>query len=103
MAWGPLATITATGSRISSAALPQSLGPTILWPTVFDDEGSSLDMAKIAQSLPQFIDELFCGRPCNPQDTNSWYVGLLCMRPNGHAAAAPPSSVMNSRLFMSEP
>ena len=85
--------------------LPQSLGPTVLWPTVFDDEGSSLDMAKIAQSLPEFIDELFCAGPCNPQDTNSWYVGLLRTgrkRPRGDRAAeqgdelAPPNHSITS-------
>ena len=93
--------MTSTLNRTNSAAISTIAPAASLRPAILDRDGATLDPAEFAQPLHKSCGPLALGRgvfaPKNPM------VGSLpacCARAaSGHAAAAPPSSVMNSRRF----
>ena len=72
-----------------------------LRPAILDRDGATLDPAEFAQPLHKSGGPLARGRsraaPKNPMVGS--FAGCCARAASGHAAAAPPSSVMNSRRF----
>jgi hypothetical protein len=61
---------------------------------------SSLDIAKFAQSFAELIGEGFCVLIFQDKAPMRGIFDCCARAASGHAAAAPPSSVMNSRRFI---
>src|SRR5262249_59678199 len=76
----------------------------IVSPAKVDGNVLALDESGLLQALSQRGDKLLrAGSRCAAEKAEHWNHRLLRPRRERHAAAAPPSSVMNSRLFIRSP
>ena len=100
----PPAAITATRRRTNSAASCRQPIGLIVGPAVFDRHVLALNVAGLLQALAEPTQTLRVPavRRCGVEEPDHRHRRLLRARRSGRAAAAPPSSVMNSRRFMSD-
>src|SRR5262245_53734285 len=74
---------------------------TSLHPAVFDRDSLAFNPTQFAQSLNKAVVHCACAEAVAPPSSPMIGSFVCCARAtSGHAAAAPPSSVMNSRRFM---
>ena len=72
-----------------------------LRPAILDRDGAALDPAEFAQPLHEGADPMAVERGVlAPRNPITGIAGCCARAASGHAAAAPPSSVMNSRRPM---
>ena len=98
-------TITATWRRTSSAASAGNRSYLALRPAIFDRHVLALDIAGFAQALAERAQTVRGTRPADSPLRNpiTGIAGCCARAASGHAAAAPPRSVMNSRRLIRSP
>src|SRR5438128_4511040 len=75
----------------------------IVGPAILDGDVLALDESGLVQALPERTDKVRRpGRHRRAEKTDHWH-RLCCARAASGHAAAPPTSVMNSRLFTRSP
>src|SRR6476469_4355902 len=83
--------------------LGQSLDPPAC-KSIFDVDVLPLDVTKITQPLTEGVDfRRGSGRAVMQEPIRGTFAGCCACAASGHAAAAPPSSVMNSRRLTRSP